>query len=185
MRARPVLVLACLAATMAGCGGENEPRAQKPAPAVDLEVTSPNDLATVSDERVDVHGTVEPAGATVMVIGQRAPVSGGGTFQVTVPLDPGVNVIDVMASAAGRSAALMAFRVTREVPVTVPDLQGKEVPDVEKTLRDLGLGVEVDEEGGLLEEVLPGAPAVCTQTPEAGTQARRGTKVRVVVSKRC
>jgi hypothetical protein len=185
MRARPVLVLACLAATVAGCGGENEPRAQKPAPAVDLEVTSPNDLATVSDQRVEVRGTVEPAGAAVMVLGQRAPVTGGGTFRATVPLDSGVNVIDVMASATGRSPALTAFRVTREVPVTVPDLQGKKVPDVEKTLRDLGLGVEVDEEGGLLEEVLPGDPAVCMQTPPAGVQVRRGTKVRVTVSKRC
>src|SRR5919108_4985002 len=148
MRARSVLVLACLAATGVGCG-DNEPRAQRPAPVVELDVTTPTDMATVRSETVQVQGTVVPARAAVLVLGQRAAVSGGGTFTATVALEPGANVIDVMASATGRSPALMAFRVTREVPVTVPDLGGKHVDEVEKTLDSLGLAAEVEKSGGL------------------------------------
>jgi beta-lactam-binding protein with PASTA domain len=39
--------------------------------------------------------------------------------------------------------------------------------------------------GGLIEELLPGEPAVCEQDPEPGTEVRRGTTVRVEVSKSC
>ena len=113
MYARSVLVVAFLAAAAVGCGGENEPRAQRPAPAVDLSVTAPNDLATVREETVQVEGTVAPANADVLVLGQKAPVSGGGSFSATVSLEPGANVIDVMATAPGRGPALTAFRVTR------------------------------------------------------------------------
>jgi beta-lactam-binding protein with PASTA domain len=121
----------------------------------------------------------------VLVLGQRASVSGGGTFTATVPLQPGANVIDVMATAGARGPALTAFRVTREVPVIVPDLSGKTADEARATLGDLSLKAEVEEGGGLLEELLPGDPAVCTQDPEAGAQVRRGTSVHVVVSKSC
>ena len=186
MRAAPIFVLACLATAAAGCGGDDQPRAQRPPPAVALRITSPGDMDVVRSETVEVRGTVEPAGAAVMVLGQRAPVSGGGTFSTAVPLEPGPNVIDVMATAPGRGPALTAFRVTREVPVTVPDLDGKEVPEVEETLRGLGLVPEVETvAAGFLDELLPGNPAVCEQEPSAGTEVRRGSKVHVVVSKSC
>jgi len=182
-----VLVLACLCAAAAtGCGGGNEPRrAQRPSPPVDLRVNEPADMATVRSETVAVKGTVRPAGASVLVVGQKAPVSGGGSFTATVPLEPGANVIDVMASAAGRTPALTAFRVTREMPVTVPDLGGKSEAEVDKALADVGLKPEVEKGGGLIEDLLPGDPAVCRQDPGAGTQVRRGSTVHVVVSKSC
>src|SRR5215218_3690388 len=145
MYARSVLVVACLAAAAAGCGGDKEPRAQRPAPAVDLSVTAPNDMATVRAETVEVAGTVEPASADVLVLGQKAPVSGGGSFSATVSLEPGANVIDVMATAPGRGPALTAFRVTREVPVTVPDLDGMNAQEVEDTLTDAGLTPEIEQ----------------------------------------
>jgi hypothetical protein len=185
MYARSVFLFACLAAVAAGCGGENQPRAQRPAPAVDLSVTAPNDMATVREETVQVQGTVAPAGADVLVMGQKAPVSGGGSFSATVALEPGANVIDVMASAAGRTPALTAFRVTREVPVTVPDLGGKSEADVDRALAAIGLKPEVEKGGGLIEDLLPGDPAVCQQDPSPGTQVRRGSTVHVVVSKSC
>jgi hypothetical protein len=121
----------------------------------------------------------------VLVLGQRAAVSGGGTFSTTVPLQPGTNVIDVMATASGRGPALTAFRVTREVPVIVPDLNGKTADEVRSALGGVGLKAEVEEGGGLLEDLLPGDPAVCTQDPDPGSQVRRGTSVHVVVSKSC
>jgi hypothetical protein len=185
MRLPPVLLIACLAAAAAGCGGDDERKPQKPPAAVDLKVSAPDDMTTVRAESVEVKGTVVPASAAVQVVGQRAAVSGGGTFSAKVALDPGANVIDVMATAAGRGPALTAFRVTREVPVVVPELSGKSADEVRSTLGDLGLKPEIEEGGGLLEDLLPGDPAVCTQDPDAGSQVRRGTSVHVVVSKSC
>jgi len=186
MRPKSLLVIACLAAASAGCGGGDDQKGvQRPPAPVDLKVSAPNDQATVRAETVEVRGTVVPAGATVQVLGQRAAVSGGGTFTSTVALQPGANVIDVMATASGRAATLTAFRVTREVPVIVPDLGGKTADEVRKMLGDLGLKASVDESGGLLEPLLPGDPAVCTQDPSAGSQVRSGATVHVVVSKSC
>jgi len=71
------------------------------------------------------------------------------------------------------------------VPVIVPDLGGKSADDARKALGDLGLKATVDESGGLLEPLLPGDPAVCTQDPDVGAQVRRGATVRLVVSKSC
>jgi hypothetical protein len=185
MRLRPVLVIACLAAAVAGCGGDGERRPPRTPAAVDLKVSSPGDMTTVRAESVEVRGTVTPAHAAVLVLGQRAAVTAGGTFSATVPLQPGANVIDVMATASGRGPALTAFRVTREVPVIVPQLSGKTAEEVRAALGDLGLKAGIEEGGGLLEDLLPGDPAVCTQDPEAGAQVRRGSSVHVVVSKSC
>ena len=127
---------------------------------------------------------MEPAGAQVRVMGERADVS-GGTFRAKVGLEPGPNVIDVIATARGRGTAMTAFRVTRELPVEVPDLDGLQVQEVEDKLSEAGLRAQVDERGGLIEELLPGEPAVCEQDPEPGTEVRRGTTVRVEVSKSC
>jgi hypothetical protein len=183
---RPILVLACLAAAaVAGCGGTDQPRAQKPQTPVALKISSPADTTTVRSETVEVKGTVEPAGASVLVVGQKAPVSGGGSFTATVALEPGANVIDVMATAAGRGPALTAFRVTREMPVTVPDLGGKKPDEVEQTLSNIGLAADIEKGGGLIEDLLPGDPAVCEQDPDPGTQVKRGSRVHVVVSKSC
>jgi hypothetical protein len=178
-------MLACLAVVAAGCGGGEEPRARRAPRAVDLKVSAPRDMATVRAESVEVSGTVVPASSAVSVLGERAAVSGGGTFSTTIALQPGANVIDVMATANGRGPALTAFRVVREVPVTVPDLDGKSVDEVQQTLDGLGLKPEIEQGGGLLEDLLPGDPAVCGQDPDPGTQVRRGTRVHVVVSKSC
>ena len=185
MRPLPLLVSACLVAAVAGCGGGDEPRAQAPPRPVELDVTAPDDMVTVRTATVEVRGSVTPAGSAVRVLGQPATVSGGGTFSARVPLDPGNNVIDVMATARGRGPALTAFRVTREVPVSVPDLGGLEVAAVEEKLAAAGLGADVEHGGGLLEELLPGEPAVCEQDPGAGAKVRRGTTVHVVVAKSC
>ena len=183
MRAPTLLIAACLAAA-AGCGGDDNERAQRALVPVELDVSSPADMAGVQSETVEVRGTVEPAGANVRVLGEAADVS-GGTWSTQVPLNPGANVIDVIATARGRGSAMTAFRVTREMPVEVPDLDGLEVPDVEKQLSDAGLRAAVDERGGLLEDLLPGEPVVCEQDPEPGAEVRRGTTVRVEVSRGC
>ena len=179
----PVLLLAgCLA--VAGCGGEEGERAQRALVPVKLDLTAPDDMAVVESETVEVRGSVEPAGATVRVLGEPADVS-GGTFRAEVSLQPGTNVIDVMASSRGRASAMTAFRVTRELPVEVPDLDGLEVPEVEDRLAEVGLVPDVTERGGLLDGLLPGEPAVCEQDPDPGAEVRRGTTVHVQVARSC
>jgi Glucodextranase, domain B/PASTA domain len=183
MRVPTLLILACLA-TAAGCGGDDGRRAQRPPVPVELDVTEPADMAVVQAETVEVRGSVEPAGASVRVLGDEADVS-GGTFRAQVALEPGANVIDVIATARGRGTAMTAFRVTRELPVSVPDLAGLEVQEVEERLADAGLKADIDERTGLIEELLPGEPAACRQDPEPGTEVRRGTTVHVEVAKSC
>ena len=183
MRAPLLIILACLLPA-AGCGGDDNDRAQRPLVPVRLTVNVPNDMAVVQSDTVDVQGTVEPSGASVRVMGDAAEVS-GGTFRAQVALDPGPNVIDVIATARGRGTAMTAFRVTRELPVQVPDLDGLTEQEVEDELSEAGLRPQVTVRGGLIEELLPGEPAVCEQDPEPGTEVRRGTTVRAELSKSC
>lgn len=169
---------------VAGCAADGGGGAPAPNPRMRLEITSPSDGATVRRGTIDVRGRVRPSTADVRVLGRPALVS-RGSFTVVVPLHPGVNVVDVAASARDRRPALAAFRVTREQRVRVPDLAGVDVDELAATLRPLGLDVEVQEGGGVLDRFLPLAPAVCEQEPEAGTRVRRGATVRVVVARTC
>ncbi|HET9738431.1 MAG TPA: PASTA domain-containing protein [Solirubrobacteraceae bacterium] len=182
MRARLVLVTACLAA--AGCGGGDDPPAQRALVPVVLDVREPADEAVVRTDSVRVAGSVAPAGAAVRVNGSVAEVE-GDEFVADVPLEPGANVIDVIASARGRAPALTAVRVTRELPVEVPDVEGLAVEEAESRLADAGLKSELEDDGGFFDELLPGEPAVCGQDPQAGTEVRRGTAVLLTVAKRC
>jgi hypothetical protein len=182
---RPSLyVLACLAAVVAGCGGDGGERAQRAPLAVALTLNAPDDGSVVRTETVAISGTVEPAGATVRVLGREADVI-GGSFTAEVSLDPGANVIDVMATARGRGPAMTAVRVTRELPVEVPDLGGLEVAEAQERVADAGLELEVNGDGGLIDELLPGEPSVCDQEPSPGEEVRRGTTVRVEIGPLC
>ena len=182
MRAGIVLVTACVA--VAGCGGGDEPPAQRALAPVVLEVREPADEAVVRSDSVRVAGSVFPSGSAVRVNGRTAEVE-GEAFVADVPLEPGANVIDVIASARGRAPALTAIRVTRELPVAVPDVGGLEVEEAESRLADAGLQAKVEEDGGFFDELLPGEPAVCEQDPEAGAEVRRGTTVRLAIAKQC
>jgi Glucodextranase, domain B/PASTA domain len=187
MRALPLLAAACLATALVveGCGGDDEPRAARAQAPVQLDVSAPGDTATVREEQVAVQGTVSPARASVRVLGQAAEVT-GGRFTATVPLEEGANVIDVIATAAGRAPAMTAIRVTREVPVEVPDLSGMTVGEAEEQLRDVGLELDAEEDGGgFLDDLLPGDATACMQRPEPGAEVRRGSTIRAVFSKGC
>jgi len=185
MRTRIRIAACCAAlAVVGGCGGEDKPPPKPPRP-VALTIQQPGDTATVESGTIDVRGTVEPATAQVRVLGRPASVS-GGSFSIQVPLEPGANVVDVMASAARRAPTLTAFRVTREVLIVVPDLSGQDVGDAEDSLK--GLGLQIDARRGpdsFIDGLLPGAPKVCTQRPEAGEKVHKGATVQVVAAKGC
>src|SRR4051794_8103345 len=118
------LVAALATAAAGGCGGggtdEQAARALRP---VSLTVSQPADAATTQRASVGVRGYVDPPGAAVTVLGHPAEVT-AGSFNATVDLRPGINLIDLAATARGRGAAMTALRVTREMPVVVPDLGG-------------------------------------------------------------
>lgn len=179
------ILIACVWAplALAGCASAGDPPT-KPAGRVHLQVTSPPDGALVLGETVDVRGRVSPATGHVLVLGRPALVA-QGSFVVTVPLEPGANVVDVAASAGRRTPAFAALRITRDVLVSVPDLAGIVEDDVAGALQPLGLTASVRRGGGIFDLLRSGPRAVCEQHPAAGQRVRRGDTVRVIVAKRC
>ncbi|MBW3607422.1 MAG: PASTA domain-containing protein [Actinobacteria bacterium] len=182
---RPMCLVAVALAVgvVAGCGGDDRPPAP-PSEHVRLEIAAPSDGSTLRRGTADVRGSVSPRASSVTVLGRPALVS-DGRFTVVVPLEPGVNVIDVIATAPRRLPTLTALRVTRDVLVTVPDLTDLPEDEVEARLEPLGLEAQVERGGGLFDVLRPGEPVVCEQEPEAGARVRRGREVVVVVAVRC
>lgn len=177
-------VCAGAGAAVAGCGGDDDGPPKPPTEHVRLEISAPADGATVRRGTADVRGSVSPRAASVTVLGRPALVN-DGRFTVVVPLEPGINVIDVMATAPRRLPTMTALRVTRDILVTVPDLTGLLEDELDARLDPLGLRADVERGGGLFDVLRPGEPVVCRQEPEAGARVRRGREVLVVVAKRC
>ncbi len=171
-----------LLAAVAGCGSQRA--AAGPESRVALTIAAPADGARVGDSTVEVRGRVVPATAQVSVLGRPALVT-RGAFTVVVPLELGANVVDVIASARGRSPALTAVRVTREDQVEVPDLVDLPVRDLEATLGPLDLEGAVQQGGGVLDGLVPRTRRVCEQDPLPGTKVPRGATVRLVVARSC
>lgn len=176
--------VATTAALAAGCGSDANGRTAKAPAPVRLTVTAPGDLASTRSATLTVTGSVAPRDAAVRVLGAPADVV-AGSFTARVPLQPGANVIDLEATAAGRGPALTALRVTRELPILVPDLAHLSTDDARARVQRLGLRLRTQDTGGLLEGILPGTPGVCAQRPDPGAQVQRGDEVVVLVAKRC
>lgn len=149
-----------------------------------MQIVAPTDRAIIRSATVEVRGSVRPPAAQVRVLGRPALVR-GGEFTVVVPLDPGTNVIDVAATARGRSPSLTAFRVTREQRVIVPQLVGVELSELDALLTPLGLRVQSESGGGVLDALIPRAVRVCEQQPAPESKVRRGTTVDVIVARSC
>ena len=182
-RVLAVLCAVAGAALLAGCGDEDEPP-KPPTKHVRLEISAPADGATLRRGTADVRGSVSPRASAVTVLGRPALVD-AGRFTVVVPLEPGVNVIDVMATAPRRLPTMTALRITRDILVTVPDLTGVLEAELVARLDPLGRRSDVERGGGVFDVLRPGQPVVCRQTPDPGARVRRGREVQVVVAKRC
>jgi hypothetical protein len=173
-------LVALAAVVLGGCG-----EAAKPAPPVSLTVDSPADMALLTEDSVEVHGVVTPVTAHVTVEGKGVDVS-SGRFSTRVGLQPGTNLIDVVAGAKGGARpAMVALRVRRQVTVAVPDLTGYTPSDAQDTLAGLGLEADVQEAGGLIELLLPEDARVCETDPAPGTDVDPGATVKVFAAKRC
>lgn len=182
MRLAILTCAACAAAVLSGCGAGDSSSA--PRERVRLKVSAPADGALVRGGTVEVRGSVSPASAEVSVLGRPALIT-DGRFTVVVPIEPGVNVVDIAASARRRRPTFAALRVIRDVLVTVPDLTGVVEQDIESRLEPLGLRASVQRDGGILDVLRPGDRAVCEQEPAGGSRVRRGRTVRIVVAKTC
>jgi hypothetical protein len=168
------------AVALVGCGGST-----KPAPPVRLTVDAPGDMALLHQDSVEVHGVVSPRNARVMVEGKDVPV-GSGRFSATVALQPGTNLIDVVAGASGGARpAMVALRVRRQVTVSVPDLTNYTPSDAKDALAGLGLKADVHKSSGLFDFLIPADARVCQTDPPAGTQVDPGTTVNVFAAKSC
>lgn len=178
-----LLAGAACALLMTGCGGNAPATATAP---VRLQVTAPPDQGTVRDSSVAIEGTVSPTNATVVVRGQKASVSSGGTWSAQVDLEPGVNVVDVLASSGRARPALTALRVRRIVEVDVPDVTGLSADDAKQELQDADLRPDLQtENGGFFDELLGGKPKVCDTDPAGGTSVSPGTTVTVHLARNC
>jgi hypothetical protein len=182
MRLGPLFTAFGAAALLSGCGDDAPP--PKPQKPVQVTISSPVDTAVVEGATMQVSGTVSPPGARVRVMGHAARVT-GGSFTTSVKLEQGPNVIDVAATARGRSAALTAFRVTREERVAVPDFTGLSVDDAQGKADELGLELESERGGGFLDSLVPRRIGVCDQQPAPGRHVRRGATVKVLVARAC
>jgi hypothetical protein len=174
------VIAALLVVVLGGCGD-----AAKPAPPVRLSVDAPADMALLQESSVQVRGVVSPPGARVSVEGRDVSVR-GGRFSADVRLQPGTNLVDVVAGAGGGARpAMVALRVRRQVRVRVPDLTGSTPSDAKDALAGLGLHADVQEAGGLLELLLPEDARVCQTEPAGGSEVGPGTTVKVYAAKRC
>ena len=170
------------AVVLQACGDDAAPRG--PEPKVRLQVTVPQDGATVRAETVAVEGTVAPAGARVQVLGKDVGVE-SGRWHAEVPLEPGANLIDVAASASGRRPDFEAMRVVREERVAVPDVIGIDADTAQDQLEGLGLKVRLEDAGGFFDPILPGDPKVCESDPGPGAQVLPGSRVSLQVARNC
>jgi hypothetical protein len=179
----PLLAGVLCALTLTACGDDGS--ATTPAPPVRLAVTAPSDLGTVRSGTVTVRGTVVGRSGPVLVRGARAR-SSSGAWSAEVTLEPGVNVVDVLAASGRARPAMTAVRVRRVVDVEVPDVVGFSVGDARDALSAARLKADLQTTGGgFFDELLGGDPQVCATDPEAGAHVDPGATVTVEVSRRC
>ncbi len=176
---RTAPVLAALCCALAGCGA-----GAKPETTVQVHVTAPTDGTRVSTGSITVTGSVTPTAAGVLVLGQKVPVS-RGTFTTDVTLQPGNNIIDVLAGAPHAVAAMAAVRVYRQVEVTVPEVSGDSPSAATRALRAAGLVAQIQNNGNFFDFLLPSSPQVCSSSPAAGHSVPPGSAVTLSVSKTC
>ncbi len=62
-----------------------------------LVINSPRNNSVVSEEQIEVVGKTDPE-ATLSVNGQTVAVSENGTFDVKIPLQPGLNILTITAT---------------------------------------------------------------------------------------
>ena len=166
---------------LSACGETPRPATQ---PRVTIKLSAPDDGGLTRDGRVEIRGTVSPADASVRVAGEDAQVS-GGEFSAEVEIQPGGNVIDVAATAAGRRPATDAVRVKRDMRVPVPDVVGEGPDQALDALKTAGLAPVEERGGSWIDRLLPGDIQVCAISPKAGALVDKDTRVVIQTAREC
>jgi hypothetical protein len=176
-----VRVLAGLlcAVALGACG-----QAARPAPPVHLTIQAPADGTQIYRASITLSGTVSPARTTVLVLGRPVAVQ-LGRFSAQVPLEPGENIIDVLAGAPHTAGVADAIRVERLLLVTIPQLGSDSPSRATARLRALGLNVKLQPSDNPLDFLIPFSRTVCSQSPPAGRRVTRGTTVTLQLGKLC
>jgi beta-lactam-binding protein with PASTA domain len=175
-----VIPACCVAIT--ACG---QAITRAPAPRVRLQLRSPADGTGVPTPSITVSGTVSPARAEVLVLGQRATVKPDGSFSTRVSLRDGVNLIDVLASLPHANGAMAAVRVERFALVAVPQVLGLTPRAARAALRAAGLVPKVRPISNPISSFLPLPNEVCSATPQPGAQIAPGSTVTLRTSNLC
>lgn len=200
---------------VAGCGSSGggavkatsvTTSATKSAPAAQVQVTEPSDGSTIRHTQISVRGTVAPVTAAVQILGQPAQVS-NGVFDKTVPLHPGTNHIDVVASGSGMTPGTTSITVTRgarlvaAVPkqqqtttqtqkqttappssVSVPSVVGERLDVAEADLGSAGLTYK-ELGGGAFGIIVKSNWKVCQSRPSPGSQVSPNSRVTLIVDR--
>lgn len=162
--------------------GRSAPR--PPAP-VHLSALTPADGSRLATDRATIAGSVTPHRARVLVMGRRATTDARGHFSVTVQLQTGTNLIDVIAGAAHARPAMTAIRVVRYLLVSVPSVEGQDPRTASAAITSARLTAKVDQESEPFLFLVPLSERVCTQSPSAGARVAPGTTVTLTVGKIC
>jgi hypothetical protein len=172
---------ALLALLVVGCGNRTLPAA---AP-VKLTVESPTDGARQVADSATITGVVAPHHARVLVLGHSVSADRSGHFTASVPLVPGTNLIDVIASAPRAQPAMLSLRVTRYVLINVPDVTGRSPNDAVARIRAAGLTPVLHADSNPLSFLLPFSTQVCNQSPSGGSRVEPDTRVTLNAGKVC
>ncbi len=175
------MAIAALALLLAGCGQTTAPRA---AP-VKLTVDQPSDNSRIESAMARISGVVTPHAARVLVLGQSVPASANGSFATSVALNPGTNLVDVIASAPNARPAMVSLRVIRYVLIAVPDVTGKSPSAAAAAIRAAGLKPELGGDSDPLAFLIPLPEQVCSQSPAAGAHVEPDTAVALHPGKLC
>jgi hypothetical protein len=172
--------LAIAALLLVGCGAT-----ARPEPQIHLSVAAPADGTVVTNGSVTVSGSVSPVGARVLVLGQPVATAQNGTFSAEVQLQPGTNLVDVLAGAVHDKAAMTAVRVYRQILVTVPNVSNDSPNAATKALQALGLHVKINDTDPFYSFLIIGSKDVCGISPSPGRRVAPGTTITISVSKTC
>jgi hypothetical protein len=157
-----------------------------------VSVTSPASGDTVSSSPAAVMGTATAGSgiSSLVVGGQTVPVEPTGTWRADVPLTPGSNTIDILATDAAGNTAHGQLTIVYAPPAPppppppvkckVPRTKGMKLPAAERALRRAHCRV------GKIKHVHSKKIAdgrVMGTTPRAGRRLAAGAKIQLSVSK--
>lgn len=185
MQARAILLRAfaatVTAAILAACGAA----AHTHTAPVRLRFSSPGDGARVEASDATVSGVVSPRDARVLVVGHAVDPSADGSFSTSVPLVPGTNLVDVIASAPHAQPVMTTIRVIRYVLVSVPDVTGENPSHAAAAIRNAGLRPQLEGDSNPFAFLLPFSEQICAQSPNGGARVSPDSTVTLQIGKLC